>query len=375
VIGGRGGSGYAARPAAIRAPNEQPMHEALARSVFARSVVARSVVARSALALAVLAAAPAAQAVPDLPARVDAVQVQGAEESARPRSGPRILGVVAHPDDEVAFAGTLYKTATHLDGACDVVVITNGEAGYKYSLLAERIYGLELTDPEVGRRELPAIRQREMTEAARILGLRDLFFLHQQDHRYTTDPGEVLAADAGVWDLGFVRQCLDALLRARGYDFVFVHLPTPTTHGHHQAATILALEAVARLAPGRRPVVLAGTGSGPTIGFPRAPDMLPGRPETRHLRDVGPFVFDRTQKFGFRERLDYRVITNLAMAQHRSQGTYLLMSGRSTAEVFVMFALQAPGAAARAQELFIRLAAPQFAPMEYDEDGNRLRGR
>ena len=54
--------------------------------------------------------------------------------------------VAPHPDDEIAFAGALYKTSTLLDGRCDVAGITNGEGGFKYSTLAERIYGLELTD-------------------------------------------------------------------------------------------------------------------------------------------------------------------------------------------------------------------------------------
>ena len=35
-----------------------------------------------------------------------------------------------------------------LDGACDVVTITNGEGGYKYAVLAQRLYGRPLTDDE-----------------------------------------------------------------------------------------------------------------------------------------------------------------------------------------------------------------------------------
>jgi hypothetical protein len=49
--------------------------------------------------------------------------------------GPRVLCVVAHPDDEIAFAGALYKTATLLDSVCDLVTITNGEGGFKYATL------------------------------------------------------------------------------------------------------------------------------------------------------------------------------------------------------------------------------------------------
>lgn len=320
----------------------------------------------SLLPLLLLGACASGPSHPLAPAGIDVVRVHPGGD------GPRVLCVVAHPDDEVAFGGTLYKIATHLDGACDILVITNGEAGYKYAILAERFYHMRLTDPEIGRRELPAIRQAEMTAAAEILGVRDLLFLHQQDHRYTIDPNEVLAPDAGVWDLAFVRRSLAELLRARDYDFVFTHVPTPTTHGHHQAATILALEAVAELAPPRRPVVLGAFPTGRDSERPDPPAMLEGFPITRHYTHVGPFVFDRTQPFGYLDRLDYRVITNLAMAQHRSQGTYQLLVGRWESEAFVLYALHVPDAAARAAELFERLREPQFAPLIYDEDGELM---
>src|SRR5207237_7273009 len=111
-------------------------------------------------------------------------------------SGPRIIGIVAHPDDETAFACALYKIATYLHGTCDLAVITNGEGGYKYSTLAERVYGLELTDETVGRASLPAIRTRELTESARILAIRDLHFLDQKDQRYTTDASDIIGPGA-----------------------------------------------------------------------------------------------------------------------------------------------------------------------------------
>ena len=66
-------------------------------------------------------------------------------------TGPRVLAIFAHPDDETTVAGALYKTTTALGGVCDLCVITNGEGGFKYSTLAERIHGLPLTDETVGR--------------------------------------------------------------------------------------------------------------------------------------------------------------------------------------------------------------------------------
>ncbi len=156
-------------------------------------------------------------------------------------------------------------------------------------------------------------------------------------------------------------------------DFVFVHRPTPSTHGHHQAATILALQAVERLPADSRPIVLAA-GGGAFEGKEPPPDELPGWPITRLRTDVGPYEFDRTQKFGFHDRLDYRVVTRLAAYAHRSQGTYLMYAGQGEKETFRLFALDAPDAPARTARLFERLREPQFAPVEYDDDGERISG-
>jgi hypothetical protein len=49
----------------------------------------------------------------------------------------KALLVVAHPDDEYAFAATAYRFVRELGGVAGQVVITNGEGGYRYSALAE----------------------------------------------------------------------------------------------------------------------------------------------------------------------------------------------------------------------------------------------
>ena len=92
---------------------------------------------------------------------------------------PRALIVVAHPDDESCFAATVYEITHNLGGTVDQLVITNGEGGYRYSLLAESFYGVALTDEAVGRAALPEIRKRESLEAGRILGIANHFFLDQ----------------------------------------------------------------------------------------------------------------------------------------------------------------------------------------------------
>ncbi len=275
--------------------------------------------------------------------------------------GPRVLGVTAHPDDEISFAATFYKTATALGGTCDLLTITNGEAGFRYSTLAEPIYGARLTDPEVGRAQLPAIRKRELIAGCTWLRLNALFTLGETDHRNTEDQGEVLADGARVWDLDRVRRALRRVLAEGRYDFVLTHIPHPETHGHHKAATILALEAVQEMPVGKRPVVLGAGGARKADGV--APfTVLEGFPLTRVHTETGPFVFDRAEKLGHDGRLNYQIVVNWAIAEHKSQGTMQSMISTPRKETFWLYALEVPNAAARATAWFGRLAPPATTP-------------
>ena len=105
---------------------------------------------------------------------------------------PKVLLVVAHPDDEYTFAATVYRISRELGGYVDQVVVTNGEAGYHYSQLAETFYGEHLSEETVGRLRLPEIRKRETIAAGRILGIRHHYFLDQQDTQYILNVKEPL---------------------------------------------------------------------------------------------------------------------------------------------------------------------------------------
>ena len=177
------------------------------------------------------------------------------DSSARASSkGPgRILLVVAHPDDEYYFAATTYRIAVELNGTVDELVITNGEGGFHYSTLAEPYYHKALTTEAEGRKELPAIRKEETLNAGRILGIQDHYFLDQKDEMFTTDENEGLNH---LWDTEFITHTIADLIRGKRYQYVFTVLPRSSTHGHHQAATILALRAVDSLPDAMKPVVL-----------------------------------------------------------------------------------------------------------------------
>lgn len=293
---------------------------------------------------------------------IDAVDVVTIDEAAV--AGPRVLVVVAHPDDEIAFAGVLYKTATLLRGACDVVTITNGEGGFKYATLAEPVYGLELTDPAVGRAALPAIRRAELSEGCRYLRVRRLFLLAQKDHRYTLDPREVLDPVDGVWDVPFVRRTLRTILDAGHYDFVLTLTPVEDTHGHHKAATLLALASVAELAEAERPIVLGMRGASTGESPPGPHAGLADQPQTAQR---GPtFRFARAQPFGYNDRLNYKIIANWAIAAHKSQGTEQLLAGRTDLEIYHAYVGNPATASERASAWFDALAARQYPARSYD---------
>ncbi len=84
-----------------------------------------------------------------------------------------VLGVGAHPDDmEFGAAGTFAKFAK--EGAdCYYLVCTDGSKGTR--------------DPKMTAKRLKAIRMREQNEAARILGIKRVFYLHHKDAELVVD--------------------------------------------------------------------------------------------------------------------------------------------------------------------------------------------
>ncbi|MBC8144672.1 MAG: PIG-L family deacetylase [bacterium] len=285
-----------------------------------------------------------------------------AKAVAQTDSTLRVLIVTAHPDDDAAFAATVYKITHDLRGHVDLALITNGEGGYRYSTLAESLYGLELTDEKVGREHLPTIRKRELMNGGAIIGIRNYYFLEQVDNQYTLDVDSVFKH---VWDVDATRARLKEIIERGGYHYIFGLMPTPETHGHHKGATILALQASQQIPMGRRPVVLACT----LVDKPDTAAMtfrgLPNHPLTKISTDAPVFTFDRTQKFGFRDRLDYKIIVNWLIAEHKSQGTMQLGMNSGDIESFWYFDANDRSTVARTRALFDRLAQPMFKARTY----------
>jgi LmbE family N-acetylglucosaminyl deacetylase len=264
--------------------------------------------------------------------------------------GPRVLIINAHPDDESGCAVTVYKITHELGGIVDLCLITNGEGGYKYSTLAEPVYGLELTDEKIGRAHLPRIRKEEMMNAGKIIGLRNIFFLEHWDQRYTTDVDEVFRE---AWDSTRIAVQLQEILRKGAYDFVLCLLPTAGTHGAHSGASILALRQVQRMQE-PRPAIL-GVGYAPKDSLSVIPKTLAAFPETALMPNVQPFVVDRSASFGFKNRLSYHIIVAWLVAEHKSQGTVQLGMNTRDLEVFYPFACNSAAALSKAQSMFASL--------------------
>ncbi len=262
----------------------------------------------------------------------------------------RALIIVAHPDDESCFAATVYEITHNLGGTVDQLVVTNGEGGYRYSLLAENYYGLALTDEEVGRKMLPEIRKRELFEAGRILGITNHFFLDQRDVRFTQDIDEVLEQH---WQKGVVLPELIRRLEAGNYGYVFTLFPTPDTHGGHKAATLTALAAAQQMT-GAKPVVF-GCQWGMTDGS-HQPSWAGYKSEAHPFHSL-PDVYktDRSLKFGFRDAISYQTIVNWEIAAHKSQGQMQNAYNHADLEEFVVLDDGSPEQPARAAELFKQL--------------------
>lgn len=282
--------------------------------------------------------------------------------SAQTQTGPKILVVTAHPDDETAMAATIYKVTHELNGTVDQCVITNGEGGYKYSTLAESYYNLELTDEKIGRENLPRIRKQELMNAGKIIGTHNIFFLDQKDAHYGLDEHEPLDT---TWNVNWVSTRLKEIMTATKYDFVFCLLPVPETHAHHKAATMLALRTVQSLAPNQRPVVLGCTGSTLKDTSAVSFEQLKNYTETKVEGRAAMFSFDKTVPFGYKNKLSYKIIVNWEIAEHKSQGTMQLAMNMGDLENYWFFAINNPADKEKCKAFFESLKKVPYKAKEY----------
>jgi LmbE family N-acetylglucosaminyl deacetylase len=268
----------------------------------------------------------------------------------------RALLIVAHPDDEYEMAGTIYRITKELSGVVDQVIITDGEAGYRYSFLASRYYGIDLTDEATGRARLPHMREEEARRAGQILGIRHQWFLNEPDEHFTLNAEEALKS----WHTRRVLGELAKHLRNGRYDVVFVPLPTEDTHGQHKAASLLALQVIQEFPANQRPAVLGAQASSKESDYYAT---LASNPVTAATSSKPQFHFDRDARFGFRNSLSYEIVVVWAIAEHKSQGLFQTKCGQVRFENFWLFAVRGGSAIAQTAAHFEKIS-PQSQTAE-----------
>lgn len=260
---------------------------------------------------------------------------------------PKILIVTAHPDDDALFSATVFKTTHLLNGTADLAIMTNGEGGYRYSTLGNYIYNKELDREETGRKYLPGIRKKEVMAGGEIVGIRNYYFFDQVDDEFSLD----IASPMESWDVEWVKERLEVIIRKGEYDFLFTMLPSEDTHAHHKASAILALQAVERVPENERPIVLTSTIVGEKNEDTNY-SQLEEYPVSRIRKDAGPFLFDRRQTFGHDDRLNYKIIGNWVIAEHKSQGTMQLLMGRGNVEQYWLYEINSEESVSRTRAFF-----------------------
>jgi LmbE family N-acetylglucosaminyl deacetylase len=211
-----------------------------------------------------------------------------------------------------------------------LALITNGEGGYNYSTLSEDLYGKNLDQEEVGRAYLPGIRKKELISGGQIMGVRNYFFMDQVDDEYSLD----IERPMNRWELDEINDEFSDIFEQTRYEYVFVLMPVESTHAHHKASAVLAIQAVNRLPASQRPVILVGTSQNPEQSGQTDYSQLSGYPSTAIDTTVDPFEIDRRQKFGKKDRLNFDIIRSWVIAEHKSQGTMQLYMNSGRIEQF-----------------------------------------
>lgn len=272
--------------------------------------------------------------------------------------GPKVLVVTAHPDDETGFSVSLFKITHELKGIVDMAVMTDGGGGFADSQLGAMYYGLNLTDSLVARTHLPLIRKQEILDAAKIMGLRNIYFMEQPDDWYTLDPTPYISGKN--WDIPFIEKRLDLILAERQYDYVITMLPHAGQHGHHKTAVLMALRAVQRFKGPHKPIIIAGSplsANSKPVEF----NMLEGFPETKIKSNTPTFTLNRAFRFKENDKVSYKIVADWVIAAYKSQGA-IQENGihKTDFEVYRYFDINDSKGIKQVQDLFQQLANSGF---------------
>lgn len=142
-----------------------------------------------------------------------------------------ILGVAAHPDDlDFSASGTFSKWVKE-GASCYYLICTDGSKGSN--------------DPKMTEKKLIALRRKEQKDAAKILGLKNVFFLNHKDTQLTAD----LTLKKEI--VCFIRKLKPDVVVTLDPTFVYSRVRGFVNHTDHRAVGQAALDAVFPLARDR----------------------------------------------------------------------------------------------------------------------------
>jgi len=171
-----------------------------------------------------------------------------------------------------------------------------------------------------------------MEAAGKILGIRAFHWLNQKDTKYGTDIREPLDT---AWETKYIEDKLTEMVNKDKYDFLFCLVPEANTHAHHQAASLLALRAVEKTQ--HKPIVLGVSNSNLADSSKMSFSGLYNFPQTNVFSTKSAFNIDRNQSFGFRNKLNYKIIVNWIIAEYKSQGAFQTTMNKGDFEEFWFF--------------------------------------
>jgi hypothetical protein len=141
-------------------------------------------------------------------------------------------------------------------------------------------------------------------------------------------------------------------------------LPVPETHAHHKAAGLLALRVVQSLPADQRPIVLGATAL--TERDTLHPfTQLKSYAETKVEGSKPMYSFDKMVPFGYKGKLNYQMIVNWEIAEHKSQGTMQLGMNQSAIEYYWFFSINKPEDKKKCEDLFNKLKVIPYPQKEY----------
>lgn len=275
--------------------------------------------------------------------------------------GPKILVITAHPDDETTFSVSLFKITKELKGTVDMAVMTDGGGGFADAQLGAMYLNIPITDSLVARTHLPMIRKQEILNAAKIMGIRNIYFMEQPDDFYSTNIEPYISGKN--WDIPAIEKRLDVLLKERNYDFVFTLLPEQGQHGHHKTAVLMGLRAVQRFRGTSKPIIIAASTK---ISGNKDPEftMLAGFPETSINTTAPHFRLNRAYRFAENDKLSYKIVADWVIAEYKSQGAIQENAiHKADEEVYYYYQINDSGGIEKVKKLFEDLSKSGFQPI------------